>query len=159
MSDTNLPEISYVLRWQWTRLEQLSALELYRILRIRSEIFVVEQTCIYQDMDGLDVAAEHLIAWSDTEVAAYLRVLAPGTRFAERSIGRVITAPAHRGTGIGRTLMTRALDHLDTTYPHEPIRISAQSHLARFYGSLGFSVDSAEYLEDGIPHMEMLRRR
>ncbi|HJY36207.1 MAG TPA: GNAT family N-acetyltransferase, partial [Steroidobacteraceae bacterium] len=95
------------LKWQWCRLGELSAEQLYAVLAARVAIFVVEQNCAYQDLDGLDGDAEHLIAWSGTEVAGYLRVLAPGTRFADPSIGRIITTQPFRGSGLGRELVAK----------------------------------------------------
>ena len=92
------------LSWQWCRLDELSAEQLYAVLAARVAIFIVEQNCAYQDLDGLDIDAEHLIAWSGADLAGYLRVLAPGTRFADPSIGRIITTKAFRGSGLGREL-------------------------------------------------------
>jgi ElaA protein len=148
-----------MLRWQWCSLAELGTAELYAVLAMRSRVFVVEQQCAYQDADGHDLAARHLIAWSAGSVAAYLRVLEPGTRYAERSIGRVLTALELRGTGLGRQLMGRALETLDDELPGQPIHLSAQAHLERFYGSFGFVTVSDVYAEDGIPHIEMRRNR
>jgi len=131
----------------------------YAVLAARSQVFVVEQMCVFQDADGCDLEAEHLIGWSGVHVAAYLRVLAPGVAFEERSIGRVITTAAFRGKGLGRALFGHALKRLDTLYPDEPTRIGAQARLQAFYESFGFAPASAIYVEDGIPHIEMLRRR
>jgi ElaA protein len=146
-----------MLRWQWCSLAELKPAELYAVLAMRSRVFVVEQQCAYQDADGHDLAARHLIAWTADRVAAYLRVLEPGSRYDERSVGRVLTAPELRGTGLGRLLMARALEALDDQLPGQPIRLGAQAHLERFYGSFGFVVVSDVYLEDGIPHIEMRR--
>jgi ElaA protein len=146
-----------MIEWQWCSFDELSAQQLYAVLAAREAVFVVEQACAYQELDGLDLDARHLVGWSNAEVAAYLRVLNPGTRFAEPSIGRVLTARSHRGTGIGRTLVAMSLDYLDHHFPAHAVRISAQTHLQPFYSSLGFAVVSGQYLEDGIPHVEMLR--
>jgi ElaA protein len=126
-------------------------------MQARMQVFIVEQACAYQDLDGYDDGAQHLVGWSDNAVAAYLRVLEANWRFAERSIGRVITTQAFRGRGLGREILTRALGRLDQRFPGDPVRISAQAHLERFYASLGFVPASAPYDEDGIPHIEMLR--
>jgi ElaA protein len=145
------------LRWQWCTLHELSAAELYAVLAARSAVFVVEQNCPYQDADGKDLDAQHLIVWSGATVAAYLRVIAPRVAFAERSIGRIITAQPFRGTGLGRELIARALARLDAGYPGEQVRIGAQARLQAFYESFGFRQVSAVYMEDDIPHIQMLR--
>ena len=145
------------LRWQWCTLHELSAKQLYAVLVARSAVFVVEQNCAYQDADGYDIAAEHVIAWSGDVVAAYLRVLAPGAKYTERSIGRIVTTHAFRGTGLGRKLVAHALERLDAAFPAAPVRIGAQARLKSFYESFGFHQASDVYMEDGIPHIEMLR--
>jgi ElaA protein len=146
-----------MIHWQWCNLDELPATRLYALFAAREAVFVVEQTCPYQELDGLDFDARHLIGWSGNAVAAYLRVLAPGVKYPETSLGRVLTTAAFRGTGIGRELMQRALEHIDECHPQHGVRISAQAHLQRFYGSFGFDAVSQQYLEDGIPHIEMLR--
>ncbi|MFL6550678.1 MAG: GNAT family N-acetyltransferase [Povalibacter sp.] len=143
--------------WHWASLSELSAIQLYAIFAARQAVFVVEQTCAYQDLDGLDFGADHLIGWNGDEVAAYLRILDPGIRFSEPSIGRVLTTRNFRSSGVGRALMRLALERTDARFPRMSVRISAQAHLESFYGSLGFSTASEPYLEDGIPHVEMLR--
>lgn len=144
------------LNWQWCRLGELSAEQLYAVLAARVAIFVVEQNCAYQDLDGLDSDAEHLIAWSGAEVAGYLRVLAPGTRFADASIGRIITTKPFRGSGLGRVLVAKGIERTRLRYPGLPVRISAQQYLEKFYGEFGFATVSEPYLEDNIPHVEMV---
>ncbi|HEV8332581.1 MAG TPA: GNAT family N-acetyltransferase [Steroidobacteraceae bacterium] len=144
------------LRWQWCRLGELSAEQVYAVLAARVAIFVVEQNCAYQELDGLDADAEHLIAWSGTQVAGYLRVLGPGTRFDDPSIGRIITAQPFRGTGLGRDLVAKGIEHTRLRYPGQPVRISAQKYLEKFYRDFGFVTVSEPYLEDDIPHVEML---
>jgi ElaA protein len=141
---------------QWYRLGELSAVQLYAMLEARIAIFVVEQNCAYQDLDGLDLDAELLIGWSGRVVAGYLRVLAPGTRFEEPSIGRIITTQRFRGTGLGRELVAKGVERARLRYPGRMIRISAQSYLDKFYGSFGFKTVSEPYMEDGIPHVEMV---
>lgn len=146
-----------MIDWQWCALSDLSARQLYKLFAAREAIFVVEQNCAYQELDGLDLEASHLVGWTGGEVAAYLRVLGPGTRFDEPSIGRVLTSKASRGSSLGRELVARSLAHIDERYPTHAVRISAQAHLEGFYHSFGFEVASSPYLEDGIPHIEMLR--
>ena len=145
--------------WQWCRLDELTTAQLYAVLSAREAVFVLEQNCAYQELDGLDLEAMHLIAWDGEshEVAAYLRVLAPGIKYAEPAIGRVLTSQKFRNQGLGRTLVSTGLTHVEKTYPGHAVRISAQAHLEQFYRSLGFEVTSEPYLEDGIPHVEMLR--
>lgn len=145
------------IHWQWRAFGDLSTRELYAIIAVREAVFIVEQNCPYQDADGLDVDATHLIGWDQDVVAVYLRVLAPGAKYSQAAIGRVLTAKTHRGTGIGQIAMQRAVDFIDVTFPSVGMRISAQAHLERFYNEFGFSKVSDTYLEDGIPHIEMLR--
>ncbi len=136
---------------------ELTVDELYAILALRQLVFVVEQACAYLDCDDHDQRAIHL--WSgDGAVTAYARVLPPGEKFAEASLGRVISAPEARGTGAGRAIVARSIECVRRRFGAVPIRISAQSYLARFYTELGFARVSEEYLEDNIPHIEMLRR-
>ena len=146
-----------MMRWQWCSFSELSAAEVYAVLAARSEVFVLEQNCVYRDMDGLDRQAQHLIAWDAAALAGYLRILTPGLKFRERSIGRVLTALPYRRSGIGRELMARALQRLDAEHPGEPLRIGAQARLEAFYASFGFVRASDVYLEDAIPHIEMFR--
>jgi ElaA protein len=145
------------MNWQWCSLHDLDARQLYALFAARGAVFVVEQNCAYRDLDGADLEAEHLIAWSGEEVAACVRVLAPGVKYAEPSIGRVLTTKPFRTSGLGRELMARAVARCEERFPGQPIRIGAQAYLERFYGSFGFVKASDEYMEDGIPHIEMLR--
>ncbi len=158
---TTVPAMTMV-SWQWSPFAQLSGEDLYQILSVRQEIFTVEQNCAYQDADGLDQCALHLMGWRQDldhrRIAAYLRVLPPGTRFREPSIGRLLTIREVRGTGLGRAIMQRALVRLAILYPGIPIRISAQQYLESFYQGLGFTAVSAVYEEDGIAHLEMVRQ-
>jgi ElaA protein len=143
------------IEWQWRRYSELAPLEIYAIFSARQAVFVVEQNCPYQDMDGKDLDAWHLIGWSGKEVAAYLRLVAPGVSYPEPSLGRIITTQIGRGRGLGRELVARGLEKIHELYPTLPIRIGAQAHLHKFYGSLGFVQSSEPYDEDGIPHIEM----
>jgi ElaA protein len=145
------------LDWQLLGFDDLKSQQLYAILQLRSEVFVVEQQCIYQDMDGYDAQAWHLVGTSEGRLLAYARCFAPGIKYAEASIGRVITREALRGTGAGHALMREAIARLTEQYGPQPIRISAQAHLQDFYAQHGFEVQGDLYDEDGIPHVEMLR--
>ena len=148
------------LTWQCCPLAELSPLALQNIHRTRQTVFVLEQHCAYADADDLDECAHHLSAWDGTQAlpVAYARIVPPGRRYAEPAIGRVLTRAHARGQGLGRELMRRALSQVGRLYPTQAVRISAQAHLQGFYGSLGFEPVGGAYLEDGIPHVEMLRR-
>ena len=147
------------LQWRWARLESLGGEEVYDLLALRSRVFVVEQQCIYLDADGVDRHAWHLLGRAaDGVLVACLRAVDPGVKYAEPSIGRVITAPEARGTGLGRVLVLEGLARCQATWPGQGNRISAQSRLERFYASLGYERVGEDYLEDDIPHCEMLRR-
>lgn len=140
--------------------EQLSALELHDIYQLRVAVFVVEQTCYYQDVDGLDKHPDsaHVMFWDGDVLAAYARVLAPNTSYPEyASIGRIANAQSHRGMGLGHQLVAEAIKVSQAKWPQQAIKISAQAHLQGFYQSHGFTTVSEEYLEDGIPHVAMLR--
>ncbi len=147
-------------RWRWCHFDSLGVQELQAIYRARQQVFVIEQQCIYLDADGVDAASFHLAAWGDDLAPlAYARVVPPGIKYAEPSVGRVLTTDAARGTGLGRELVRRAIEHCRAIYPQEGIRISAQSRLEGFYAGFGFVVQGERYLEDGIPHTEMLLAR
>ena len=134
-------------------------MELARIYRARQEVFAIEQNCVYLDADEADEQSYHLAAWSPGQVLplAYARLVDPGVKYAEPSMGRVITTAAARGTGLGRELVRRVLAASDELHPGQGIRISAQSRLRRFYSEFGFEAVGEDYMEDGIPHIEMLR--
>lgn len=145
------------LRWRVARFDELTALELYELLALRQRVFVVEQACAYQDCDGKDGEALHLLGrGASGALDAYARLLPPGGAFPEASIGRVLTRPEVRRAGVGRALVREAVVEARAAFGAGPIRIGAQAHLARFYGELGFRVASAPYDEDGIAHVEML---
>lgn len=133
--------------------------QLYALLRLRSEVFVVEQKCAYQDIDGQDLAGDthHLMAWEDNELVAYLRVLDPESQGGDVVIGRVIVSQAARGTGLGHQMLEEALERIEDIWPQTPIFLSAQAHLQKYYGRYGFVVAGEEYLEDDIPHIGMRR--
>lgn len=135
---------------------ELSNAELYNILRLRAEIFVVEQDCVYNDLDGNDEVAHHLmIKDSDGQVVAYVRMLNKGTRFTQASIGRLVVAKEARFKGLARRIMTEAAQWMTDNWQLEDIHISAQKYLKAFYSSLGYVIVGDDYLEDGIPHLGM----
>ena len=150
-----------MLNWEVISWSELSRDDLYAILALRAEVFVVEQDCPYQDVDGKDVCSLHVVgrqsAGDGTGVMAYARIVVPGGVYAEPSIGRVVTSRAARGRGLGQQLMGRAIEACGLHFPGLPIRISAQAYLERFYFELGFVPTGKTYLEDNIPHLEMLR--
>ena len=131
--------------------------ELYSLLQLRTEIFVLEQQCLYQDMDGKDKYALHVLGWIGTELVACTRVFAPGDYFNEASIGRVAVRFSHRGKGLGVAIMEASLKTIEARFGRCGISLSAQSYLKKFYLELGFNPEGAEYLEDGIPHIRMTR--
>jgi ElaA protein len=149
------------MEWQWQGFAQLSGADLYEVLAARQNVFVLEQQCLYLDIDGLDPGAHHLLGWRKVDgkrgLAAYLRCLAPGTKYAEISLGRVLTTSGNRGDGIGRELMGKGIAYAQQQHPGQRIRISAQAYLERFYAGFGFETVSAPYDEDGIWHIDMLR--
>ncbi|MFZ6657439.1 GNAT family N-acetyltransferase [Undibacterium sp. TJN19] len=145
------------LQWQCASFAELGNLQLHAIYQARSAVFVIEQNCVYQDVDGKDPLSHHLIAWTaEGEVAAYLRIVPAGISFHEASLGRVISTQGWRGTGVGKQLIAKGIEALWQIYPAADIRIGAQAYLEKFYGSFGFQTVSPMYLEDDIPHVEML---
>ncbi|SOC42490.1 ElaA protein [Rhizobium subbaraonis] len=138
------------------RLDAFSARELYAMLKMRVDVFVVEQNCPYPELDGNDPDCLHLRLLDGEELLACARLWRP-TPDAHPRIGRVAVSPDHRGKRLGEALMREAIAECQKAYPNETIELSAQSHLQRFYASFGFEPISAEYLEDGIPHVDMLR--
>lgn len=137
---------------------ELSIQELYDMMYLRQVVFVVEQDAAYLDADRKDFKGMHVLQYKDNELAAYARVLAPGVSYTEASIGRVVSAPSWRRKRLGRPLMKKCLEVLKEKYQTETCRISAQTYLLPFYSEFGFEVCSDEYLEDGLPHFEMLRK-
>jgi ElaA protein len=135
----------------------LTLYELYNILRLRSEVFVVEQNCVFLEQDNKDQQCFHLSLFQDNSLAGYARLVPPGVAYKEMSIGRVITSPAHRGTGIGNTLMQVAVDLCHEKFGKGPIRIGAQLYAEKFYKRFGFEQSGDIYLEDGIEHIEMVK--
>ncbi|MFK7976255.1 MAG: GNAT family N-acetyltransferase [Halioglobus sp.] len=141
--------------WQTLRFDELAPETLYAILRLRSEIFVVEQECAYLDMDNLDQQSTHMLMWQSGKLCAYQRCLPPGASYLESSIGRIVVDPTLRGKALGYTLVQRGIDFNTTTWPESGIVIHAQAHLEKFYGRLGFVAEGEAHLEDGILHRNM----
>jgi ElaA protein len=145
-------------RHAWRSFRQLTTHELYLVLRLRCQVFVVEQQCAYLDIDGSDQMADHLLAWDvDDDLAGYLRVFAPSASDTVARIGRIATSPRHRGTGLGRWLVEEALGFVAQRYAAVVVELSAQAHLEPFYSKFGFRRSSGNYLEDEIPHCRMQR--
>ena len=144
------------IQWACIKFEDLHAEELYAILQLRSKVFVVEQNCVYLDMDDKDQQCFHFCGWHGNELAAYVRIVPPGVAFDEVSIGRVVTNSKYRKGGLGRMLMTKAIDTCVKIFYDQPIKIGAQLYLKKFYESLGFIQCSDMYLEDDIEHIKML---
>jgi len=148
------------IHWQWSRFNELSVDDLYAVVRLREAVFIIEQNCPYPDADGRDPAAWHLLGWSATgerRLLAYTRVFEPGVRYSEASIGRVVTAPEVRGTGLGKVLMAEALRRVESLVPGQVVKIAAQRRLEKFYLGFGFESVSEPYEEDGILHIDMVR--
>lgn len=145
------------LQWKIKRFEALSAIDLYNLLQLRSEVFVVEQNCVYQDIDGKDQKALHLIGEDNGETVAYARLFKPKDYFEEASIGRVVVKPSYRDKKLGHILMREAIYFVKHQFGETKITISAQLYLKKFYESHEFIQTSETYLEDDIPHIEMKR--
>lgn len=154
------------IEWKFSRFDSLSPQEVHDFLAARQDVFIVEQTCIFQDIDGHDPGCWHLLGYGTvdkaadgegrSQLAAYSRIVPPGVIFAQSSIGRIITTTKFRGRNIGRELMRQSIESCQSTFPG-PIRIAAQIHLEKFYDEFGFTRASDPYDEDGIEHIEMLR--
>ena len=147
------------IEWICKHHSDLGKEQLYALLKLRSEVFVVEQKCAYPDLDGQDLDGDthHLMGWEDDQLMAYLRLLDPESQGGDVVIGRVIIAPQGRGKGLGHTMMEHALEQAAKHWPQVPIYLSAQAHLQGYYGRYGFVVVGEEYLEDDIPHIGMRR--
>ncbi|AXJ07388.1 GNAT family N-acetyltransferase [Pseudomonas fluorescens] len=147
------------IEWVCKHHSDLGLEQLYAILKLRSEVFVVEQRCAYLDPDGQDLDGDtcHLMGWDGDQLVAYLRLLDPESQGGDVVIGRVLTAPPGRGKGLGHEMMEQALKQAEKRWPEVPIYLSAQAHLQGYYGRYGFVVAGEEYLEDDIPHIGMRR--
>ena len=143
------------VQWTTSTFAELSSLQLYALMRLRQQVFVVEQQCAYLDADNLDQQATHMLCIRDGDLLAYQRCLAPGVNHPGSSLGRVVVCPTMRGQALGRELVQRGIEHNLSQWPHHDIQISAQAHLQAFYASLGFVAEGTEYLEDNILHRQM----
>lgn len=155
--ETPMPDNMDTLAWRWLAFDALSLGELHDLLQLRSEIFVVEQNCVFQDIDGADRQGIHVLGGREGQLLAYARCFPPGVKFAEACIGRVATRAAARGQGLGHALMAQALSAVEALWGRQAIRIGAQAHLRAFYARHGFVCTGSAYIEDGIAHVEMLR--
>jgi ElaA protein len=144
------------MNWLCKKFDDLTPHELYAILQLRNEVFVVEQDCVFQDADNKDQHCYHVMGWRENDLAAYSRIVPPEISYSESSIGRIVTSPNARGNGIGRELVKQSIEELYIIFGKIPIKIGAQMYLQKFYESFGFRQTSDIYLEDDIPHMEML---
>ena len=144
------------VNWQHKAFDQLTAGELYAILRLRSEVFVVEQHCVFLDMDDKDQVSHHLMGWQENKLVAYARIVPAGISYVEVSIGRIVSSRDARGHGIGKRLIRESIELVYALHGKRVIRIGAQYYLRGFYESFGFEKVSEIYLEDGIEHIEML---
>lgn len=151
--------MSQTLAWQTSAFNALTPADLYRAIKLRQDVFVLEQACLYPDLDDLDQQATHILCWRGEELVAYQRCLPPGVSYPESSIGRIIVTPEVRGIKLGRQLVQRGIDYNLAQWPDHDIKIGAQAHLQPFYRSLGFATVGEEYLEDGIMHAPMLYQR
>jgi ElaA protein len=161
MSDPQRPATNQAphFDWRWKAFDALTNVEVYEMLAARSAVFVMEQNCLYGDIDGLDLDAWHLLAYGSdapgAKLAGYLRVLLPDAEDTDIRIGRVLTTAGFRGVGLGKAMLERTLSHIDAQWPGTPIRLHAQAHLQAFYGAYGFEPISEIHEEDGIPHVWM----
>lgn len=144
------------INWNCKLFDELNVHELYAILRLRTEVFVVEQNCVFQDMDNKDQSSYHVCGWASDQLVAYTRLVPAGVSYEQASIGRVITAPSARSTGMGKELMQYSIKKLYERWGKQSIKLGAQLYLKKFYESFGFQQTSDIYIEDGIPHIEML---
>lgn len=145
-------------KWVLKYFNDLSASELYAIMQLRNEVFVVEQHCVYQDADNRDRQAYHFMGWQNDKLVAYTRLLPQGVVYADYpSIGRVVTSPSARRNNVGKELMQQSIEHLKKLFGNVPVKIGAQLYLKKFYTDFGFEQTGEIYLEDGIEHIEMIR--
>jgi ElaA protein len=145
------------IRWLLKKFEELTPHQVYAILQLRNEVFVVEQNCVFQDADDKDQNSYHLMGLNDKLLVAYTRLVPPGDIYEQPSIGRVVTSPSVRGAGVGREIMIESIKAVHKLFGIHPIKIGAQLYLKKFYESLGFCQVSDIYLEDGIEHIYMIR--
>jgi len=143
------------MEWTYKEFEKLSGREVYEMLKLRVDVFIVEQDCAYHEVDGFDYNAIHLFCLDERGIAAYARLLPACVKYPEPSIGRVIVRKDKRGTGLAHELMEKCLHYITNEWSPEKIRLQAQSHLAGFYGKHGFEAVSQPYDDGGIPHIDM----
>jgi ElaA protein len=155
VSTKSLVVCSIDMQFKLKKFNELNVQELYELLRLRNEVFVVEQNCAYQDLDDKDQEALHLMGFVGDQLAAYVRILKPGVSYKEAAIGRVVVSPLHRRKALGIELMKRAIEDCCNKFNTGVIVISAQKYLEKFYTDLGFVTESDVYLEDDIPHIKM----
>ena len=148
--------ITFMITIKTKHFNQLNIYELYYLLQLRSEVFVVEQDCVYQDIDDKDQTALHVLGFKGSKIVAYTRIFKPGDYFKEASIGRVVVAKNERQHKYGYDIMKASIQVINDMFNENTIRISAQCYLQSFYNNLGFKAVGEEYLEDGIPHMAMI---
>ncbi|MBV9960879.1 MAG: GNAT family N-acetyltransferase [Parafilimonas sp.] len=144
------------IKWYCKPFNDLSPIELYKILQLRNAVFVVEQNCVFQDADNKDEGCLHFMGFKDEILVAYTRLVPPGYIYKEASIGRVVTSSQHRSKGLGKELMQRSIDLCKHYFGDGPIKIGAQCYLLKFYESFGFKIIGERYDEDGIEHVHML---
>ena len=137
------------------KFNELTLEELYEILKLRSEVFVVEQKCIYNDIDGKDLTSSHIMIKENGKIKAYLRALQPGVSYEDASLGRVLVSPDARGKGYAKTIVTKGVEYILNNFNTTKITIGAQEYLKNFYSEIGFKPISEVYDEDGIPHLDM----
>lgn len=156
LTESKLEEL--MINWSLLAFEQLSTTQLYDLLKVRTDVFVVEQNCPYPELDNKDrlVGVHHLLGFEGDELVAYARLLPPGVSYSEVSIGRVLVAENARGKGYGRLLIAEALKQCEVLWPGQSIQIGAQVYLEKVYSQFGFKRNSDDYLEDGIPHVDMI---
>lgn len=147
------------MNYKIKKFNELTTKELYEILKVRAEVFVVEQNCVYQDLDSKDEVSYHLFLEDNSEIIAYLRILPKGISYLETSIGRVLTKAIYRKKGLSKEIVQKAIDFIIDILEEKEIKISAQAYLQKFYKSFGFKPISGIYLEDGIEHIEMLYQK
>jgi len=147
-----------MINWSFKQFDNLTPHELYSVLQLRNEVFVVEQNCVFQDADNKDQPSHHLMGWDNNMLVAYSRIVPLGIAYDSfPSIGRVVTSPKTRRTGMGKILMHQSIEELQKLFGESSIKLGAQLYLKKFYESFGFVQSSDVYMEDGIPHIEMIR--
>lgn len=147
----------FTVKWVIRNFESLSPAELYAILQLRNDVFVVEQNCIFQDADNKDQQCIHVMGWNDAQLLAYSRIADPGVMYEEAGIGRVVTARSVRRQGLGKELIITTLEEIARIHGRVPVKLGAQLYLKNFYSVFGFQPEGEIYLEDGIEHIRMSR--